>query len=81
MVWFDKFINTSCKNIFNCEQKKMIRIKFKESNHFSETQVHYTIGGFYAPFKVNKTSVSNKLFLAKYFAKTSVCAENYETYY
>ncbi len=29
---------------------------------FSKTQVYHTIGGFYAPIKVNKTSVSNNNF-------------------
>ncbi len=38
----------------------MIKIKFKESKHFPETQDHQIIGGFYEPIKGNWTSVSNK---------------------
>jgi hypothetical protein len=36
------------------DKNKIQRIKA-----FSKTQVHHTINGFYAPIKVNITSVSN----------------------
>jgi hypothetical protein len=31
-----------------------------KTKHFSKTQVHLTIGGFFGHIKVNKTSISNK---------------------
>jgi hypothetical protein len=46
------------------DKNKIQRIKA-----FSKTQVHHTIGGFYAPIKVNKASVLNNNFQHRYLQK------------
>jgi len=45
-------------------------MKFREIEHFIETQAYHTIGGFYAPIKVNVTNVLyNTTFLAYTLSK------------
>ena len=41
-------------------------MKFREIEHFNKTLVYHTIGSFYAPIKVNVTSVSYKTTFLEY---------------